>query len=305
VVTVTAEGFDGTTASDQAMAEFVLMGGGGDMGGGETPDETPAQTFYALTNSPGTGLASYQTDQPGMVETITVIVDESGAPFGDDLVGIDFRSSTGELYALADTGGLFTIGIEMATAAPAALQQATATLVGMTDYDTALDVSEGVAFDFNPQVDKIRVLFGANGRNFVTDPDTASTSEFTVSGYQSGDANDGMDPQISATGYTRAASPAPSMTTQYSIDSAADVLTIQAKNEGTLTTVGELGIDAASADGFDIYDVDGDPATDDGFAFLQTGGSLYSVDLSSGEATEIGAFPPGGTFTGIAVVPAE
>jgi hypothetical protein len=88
-------------------------------------------------------------------------------------------------------------------------------------------------------------------------------------------------------------------TTLYDIDTATDTLYIQnPPNNGTLVSVGALGVDASDVNGFDIASSD---AT--AYAALTVGGTarLYTINLTTGAATQVGAFPAGTLISGIAV----
>src|SRR5688572_14143832 len=73
-------------------------------------------TAFALFGSSGTVLARFDTDNPNdILSTDTV----GGLPSGVQLRGIDFRPSTGELYALGirptsgdDEGFIFTLDLD-------------------------------------------------------------------------------------------------------------------------------------------------------------------------------------------------
>jgi hypothetical protein len=56
-------------------------------------------------------------------------------------------------------------------------------------------------------------------------------------------------------------------------------------NDGMLKAVGKLGVDAGPTPSFDIV-ADGQGGN---AAWLLAGGKMYSVDLASGAATEVGA----------------
>jgi hypothetical protein len=81
------------------------------------------------------------------------------------------------------------------------------------------------------------------------------------------------------------------------------VLAIQnPPNDGKLSTVGALGVDAASSTGLDIS-----PAGNTAYAALGVGGStgLYRIDLATGAATLVGAIGDGVNVLEIAVAPPD
>ena len=91
-------------------------------------------------------------------------------------------------------------------------------------------------------------------------------------------------------------------TVLYDIDSRAGILATQnPPNNGTLNTVGGLGVTTSGLVGFDISGADGTA-----FASLTVGGipRLYTINLATGAATNIGVIG-GGTLaiSDISVVP--
>ena len=216
----------------------------------------------------------------------------TGIGVGNELLGIDYRPLTGELYGLTSSDALYTLDTNTGAA----------TLVG----NGFTDAPEGTffGFDFNPVIDKIRIIADVD-TNFVADPDTgdaniASTTELF---FADGDVNAGANPNVVGAAYTNSVANAES-TQLYGIDSQLDILVTQANNAGTLGTVGSLGIDVVDILEFDI-------SGETGVAYLaaiergDTDSTLFTVDLSSGFATEIGMFADasGSTVAGISVAP--
>ncbi|WP_114578341.1 DUF4394 domain-containing protein [Saliphagus sp. LR7] len=203
---------------------------------------------------------------------------------GDDLlVGIDYRPSNGMLYALAEDGTLYTVGMPSGSGG-----SVKAHVVGSADYPET-DLIDGIGFDFNPVADAIRVVT-TDGDSFVTNADDGSIiRQDPDTFYMDGDDNAGKAPQLSAAGYTNSV-PDPSSTMLYDIDSNLDVLVQQdaAPDSDTtsgLTTIGALGIDANAVNGFDISGTDGAA-----YALIAVEGDtrLYRIDLEVGSATPVG-----------------
>src|SRR4030095_15839230 len=82
---------------------------------------------------------------------------------GENVLGIDFRPATGELYGLGSTSRLYRIDI----ANGAAVQ------VGAGPFSPLLSGTD-FGFDFNPQSDRIRVVSDAE-QNLRLNPDTLAT----------------------------------------------------------------------------------------------------------------------------------
>ena len=138
--------------------------------------------------------------------------------------------------------------------------------------------------DFNPVVDRLR-LTSNSGQNLRVNVDTGAA---TVDG-----ALNGASSSIVAAAYSNNFAGATS-TTLYGIDTVQDALFIQAPpNNGTQTLVGALGVNSSGVAGFDI-------SGQSGLAFAalsnsDTGKSFfYSINLSTGAATAVGAFGDGG-----------
>ena len=90
----------------------------------------------------GRRLVCFEADRPNRVRDIGRI---RGLQVDTNLVGIDFRAATGDLYGLGDAGGVYTIDVDSARASLAS--RATVALQGQ---------SFGV--DFNPAADRLRVI---------------------------------------------------------------------------------------------------------------------------------------------------
>jgi hypothetical protein len=219
----------------------------------------------------------------------------TGLMAGENVVGIDFRPVNGRLYGLTDQGRLLTIDVGSGAALP----------IG-TPLPNPL-VGE-VGFDFNPTVDRIRVVTDS-GANWRLHPDTGALV-FTdgALAYAPGDVNAGQTPMAAGSAYTNNFAGA-TATTLYNIDAALDVLVTQIPpNSGTLNTVGPLGRDVTSVAGFDIT------SNGTAFAALNTAGAtngttqLFRVDLTTGALTFVGAIANavgGSRLRGLAAVPPQ
>ncbi|WP_234733276.1 DUF4394 domain-containing protein [Tellurirhabdus bombi] len=193
----------------------------------------------------------------------------TGLQTGEIIVGLDFRPANGQLYALGSTSRLYTIN----TSSGAATQ------VGSGPFTPALSGGD-YGFDFNPTVDRIR-LVSSMGQNLRLNPETGAVGNID------GTLKPGT-PTVSGAAYTNNFAAA-TTTTLYDIDSNTDQLLIQAPpNDGVLTVVGSLGIDVSGANGFDIGGTSGTA-----YAILSANGStgIYRINLSTGAATLMSPFP--------------
>jgi hypothetical protein len=242
-----------------------------------------AEIVFGVTNDQT--LISFSTNAPGSVLSGVAI---SGLQANEQIRGIDFRPANGQLYALGSFNRLYTI--DTVTGA--------ATQVG-SPFANPLNGSS-FGFDFNPVIDRIRVVSDAD-QNIVLNPNDGASSLVTPLFYGAGDANEGVNPNVVASAYTN--SVAGAMTTQlYGIDTGLDILVTQANSAGTLGTVGSLGADLTDLAGFDIS------SSGNAFAAVQdiTLGrtTFWSIDLMTGQASMIGEIGGGSLVTSIAVVPA-
>ena len=251
-----------------------------------------AEALYGITNLQT--LVTFDSD----TRVVTSTVGLSGFSItGELLLSIDVRPATGELYGLSNQNNIYKIN--PLTGAR--------TQVGSTIVPAPTGGLK--AIDFNPTVDRIRVL-GSSGdtTNLRVHPDTGVlAAEDGDLAFAVGDANAGDTPAVVNGAYTNSFAGA-TTTTLYDLDAFNDVLATQnPPNNGTLNTVGTIGFNLATSGGFTGFDISGAS----GVAYLVgnnlTGGlaanTLYQVNLASGAASVLGSITgAGGSFRDIAVV---
>lgn len=234
-------------------------------------------------------LATFDSSAPAL----TTVVGISGLPSNQSLIGIDFRPLTGQLYGLASDSAIYTVDPVSGLA----------TQVGSGFTDQLNGGSFG--FDFNPQIDRIRIVSDAN-QNFVANPDTgdANVAGTTDVAFAVGDPNEGNQPNVVHHAYDNnilgMQTPNPPGTQLRAIDTQLDILVTQANNAGTLVTIGSLGVDANDVGGFDVA------TSGNAFAAFSNGvgavdSTLYAIDLNTGAANALGVIPH--TIWGLAAVP--
>jgi hypothetical protein len=255
------------------------------------PKEEPplrAEVVVAVTVS--NRLIGFNAGRPHRITSNVAI---TGLDTGETLAGIDFRPASGRLYGAGSTGRLYTIDVATGVA----------TAVGAGSYFAA-NVGADNGFDFNPAVDRIRVV-NERGENLRLHPDTGAVvdGDTNVPGlqldgrlaYAVGDKGAaGKSPRIVAAAYTNSVAGA-KVTTNFAIDAAAGTLVTQgtvqgapnpvSPNTGRLFTVGALGVKIESGPvSFDIS-----PANE-GFVSLPCGRHtrVYRIDLATGAATDLG-----------------
>ena len=219
---------------------------------------TPGDTV-GLTDSGW--LVSFNRAMPATIATSMAI---TGLPAGEKLVGFDYRPSNGWLYALSQTGTLYTID----TATGAA--KAGAKLMAAPDQKRPYTALMGSRFtvDFNPVADRLRVI-SDRGQSLRINVDTGAT-------ITDGDINGGAaTTRITDGAYTNSMMGA-TATQLWVIDGANSMIYLQnPPNDGVLSMGKPLGVTVGSTHGFNI-----DAATGIGYAAFAVNGKagLYSVD---------------------------
>lgn len=272
-----------------------------------TPDEPigpPAkETLYAV--STGNHLLGFNAGQPQKILSRRAL---AGLQPQERVLGIDYRVARGQLYALGSSGRLYRI--DTATARASALAGPfAATLRG-----------SGFGFDFNPAVDRLRIVSDA-GQNLRAHPDTGAlvdadpkTDGLQADGtlaYDAADTHAGKPVAVLGAAYSYNQVDE-KLTTNFAIEARQGVLVTQGSREGVLPavspntgrlfTVGPLGAGRFERSSFDISDID-----NVAYAALTRAGAgasvLYRIDLATGAATRIGTIGGGEAVDGLAIEP--
>jgi hypothetical protein len=268
---------------------------------------TPA-TLVALTAM--NRLLSFDSANPTKIVSSVRV---SGLQPGEDLVGLDARPATGQLYAPSNLGRLYV------------LDPRTGAATAVSSTPAAVRPTGGpFGFDFNPTVDRVRVTAAGTGElNYRLNPNdgmavdgdplTAGVQPDTALAFADGDANAGRNPAVVAAAYTNNFLGA-TTTTLYGLDAGRDALVgigglngTPSPNGGRLTTIGALGRNIGPAASFDIAP---DGTT---YAAVQImNGSrlglsrLATVDLTTGALTLGGSIGSGNAvLDGLAVLPRD
>ncbi|MGZ3217534.1 DUF4394 domain-containing protein [Paracoccus sp. T5] len=231
----------------------------------------------------GTQLVMFDSETPAEVTTMPV----SGV---ERLVGIDYRPANRTLVGVTADNRIVTIDPASGEAAELSVMDSPLPMVDMP-----------VVVDFNPMADRLRLMTGTTNHRVNVD-----TGEVTVDGalaYEAEDMHAGEAPAIAAAAYTNSFGQ-PEETAMYDIDTTIGALIRQTSpNDGTLAATGKLGIEMTeTTPAFDIQ------TTEDGTntAWLVAGGMIYTVDLETGTATEVGMLEGvDGNLTDITVMPAS
>ncbi len=261
----------------------------------------------------GTQLLRFNSANAGTVTPATV----TGVAAGETLVGIDLRPATGQLYGLgindaANTSSLYLIDPQTGAAAIVGGGEGQIAFVDALGNPVDLpSANTGFGFDFNPTVDRIRVVTGT-GLNFRLNPITgvAVDGNTELAGINPDGSVNGLpigSVGISATAYTNSFN-GTTTTTQYTLDSTSNSLFIQnPPNNGTQTvqlpiTLNSTPLDFTEASGFDIpsnvkVSASNAAASGRALAALRVGSdtNLYAIELSTGAATFVSPIGTGAT----------
>jgi hypothetical protein len=189
----------------------------------------------------------------------------------DKVIAIDVRPADGKLWGLTASGQLVTID-------PA---NGKTTVGAMLSEKVAL--GERPVVDFNPAADRLRII-AANGTSLRINVETGATIVDKPLNFDPADANKDKKPAVAAGAYTNSSKGAKA-TELFHVDGTSGALVLQnPPNDGVLKTRGALGI-ANLKDA--VLDIDNE-SEGKNTAYLVAGGTLYTVDLAGGKATQIG-----------------
>jgi hypothetical protein len=295
----------------------------GKVGDGTLPVQGLAlQRNSATAGRPVVGLSAdgqfvvrFSSNTPGTTTTVAT----SGITGGESLVGLTWRPATGQLYALginavANTGTMYLLDPQTGVLTPVG---APGGIAFTTDGTTAVDFGDpattGYGMDFNPTVDRIRVVTG-DGRNFRLNPSTGAPVDGNGAVGTNPDADlnglAGGSTGLTATAYTNSYGQplTGGATTLYGVDPAANELTIiTPPNNGVATNRRALTMNGSPLDVANLvaFDLTGEvkvatsnlPATGTAYASFVVGGvpGLYLVDLATAKATSVGTIGAGTT----------
>ena len=188
----------------------------------------------------------------------------TGLQPGETIVGIDFRPTTRELYAVGSSSRLYTVAAD-----------GEVTQVGLAPFAILLDGTH-FGVDFDPVSDRLRVISNT-GQNLRIHPDTGKVID--------GDPNtDGVQPDTPITpagsvvglAYTNS-SPGATASTAIGLEVTQDRLVriggvngAPSANGGVVTDLAPLGVNASTITAFDMAQV-GHAAGNTGYAAVQAG----------------------------------
>lgn len=244
-------------------------------------------------------LYSFNSNQLAIIDTLNLgavsYINISGLAAGERLLGVDLRPSDGLVYGVTSANNLYTFN----------------TNTGAATFQTGLSgaslANQAVGLDFNPTAD----FAGASSLRLVTG--TGNNYAVNVSTGVIGNTASNIGNGYTAVAYTNSnpgVSPGAGDTTDlYYINTASASLNFlntgfnSPSTNGGIQTVGALGVNPLSANGFDILGNGQAYALfnlDDGTLDSQ----LFTINLATGAATYVTTL--NGTFnglTGVAAVP--
>lgn len=211
-------------------------------------------------------LVMFDTAKPAVSKTMEV----TGV---DELVGIDFRPGNKTVIGVTPDHRIVSIDLDTGAATE------------LAKMDKMLTMTEApVVVDFNPMADRLRFMTGTT--NHRVHPDTGAVTVDGALAYEEGDMHKGETPNIVAAAYTNSIGK-PEKTAMYNIDATIGALIQQTKpNDGTLKAIGKLGLKEMPATyAFDIQGM----ADGKNTGYLVADNTLYTVNMETGAATEVGA----------------
>jgi hypothetical protein len=260
--------------------------------------QTP--TVYGLVNNASQAVIEQSIIRidPATGQSLTAgFVPLQGITTGQTLVGMDYRPNTGQLLALGYNPTIPAGSNVPSTAYNAQLYVLdpaanTATPIGSAIRLELGGITDRIGFDFNPTVDRIRVV-STNGTNLRLNPNNGALVPGT-NAVNGGDPNlNPAAPSIGSVAYTNSYAGS-TATMLYDIDeTTGTIYTQNPANAGTLINPVSLTFNGAGiapntqAIDFDIY-FDASTGTNRGFLTEVTSGgssNFYAFNPATGEAT--------------------
>lgn len=292
----TIGGQDRSVQVDLVSGALTLRPAPGTGSLGVALQQPPSAPSFALTSQGQ--LLRFNAGSPQTTTASTLL----NVAAGETIVDIDLRPATGQLYGLGinplmDTGTVYLIEPTTGAATPIGA-------IGSIAFANTELPASGWAIDFNPTVDRLRVV-NANGLNFRVNQLTGAAVDSDANP-NNGTTPDGqLSTSLTAVGYTNSAGQA--FTSLYALDAATNALYLSSSpNAGTYASVVGVSLNGSALDfggntGLDIQ-VHVETAMSNmpvaagvAYASLEVGGSvhLYTIDLLTGAATDLGTIGAG------------
>ncbi len=250
---------------------------------GLTRVPVPTATIYAVDDQ--NRLVTLSLADPS---SVTVIGPITGLATNERVIGLDLRPSSGILYAVGNSGRIFSVNPTTGAAT-----QASALTAEPTDVTNAFTLINGTEFgvDFNPTGPvALRIVSDTNQNLRVVDPLVGNT-------FTDGElARAARTYTPVGTAYSNNSAGATS-TVLYALDDSTDrLLSIAPPNVGSVREIGALGVTVTADSDFEIIGPSTAIAT-------RSGSQLVTIDLTTGIATTVGTIATAGSIVGIAAPP--
>lgn len=224
----------------------------------------------------GNNLIRFSSAAPGTNKSSVPI---TGLQASENILGIDFRPSTGELFGVGSTSRLYTIDTTSGAA----------TVVGAQFSPLLSGTVFGV--DFSATADRLRVV-SSSDQNLRLNPISGAATVDTTLAYDAGDPNSAANPSVAGLAYDNSF-PGATTATAYGVDeSLRNLVTVggpdgaPSANGGILFTIGTLNIATAiGSSGFDILPTGAAFAV---FSDPSLNFTLYTVNLTTGDTASVG-----------------
>jgi len=222
-----------------------------------------AATLYALGID--NKIARIDTDSRKVTGTMSVRGAEG------KVLAVAVRPADGKLYGLTDAGQIVTI------------DTATGMATQVSRASEKLETGARVAINFNPVVDRLRVV-GMNGANFRVHPDTGAVTKDGALRYADGSSQAGQQPMVTAVAYTNHVA-GTKETGLYTIDPRLGQINMQAPpNDGVQQPKVNAGMALPYGIGFDIL-ADGMGGNT---GYIVAGGNLHMLSVADTKLTMVG-----------------
>ncbi len=222
-----------------------------------------AATLWALDSAGG--LARIDSDSRKAMPAMMV----KGADGA--VLSVALRPANGKLYGLTATGQLVTI------------DPATAMATQVAKLDKMLEMGPRTTINFNPVVDRLRVV-SSNGGNWRIHPDTGAVTVDGALKYAADSAYSDAKPMVTTGAYSNHFA-GTKETALYTIDSKLGMMNVQMPpNDGVQQPRGRLNVAVPANAGFDIL-ADGQGGNT---GWVVAGGALHSIDIKTGQVMTLG-----------------
>lgn len=238
VIDESAETFTFTLMNPQGGSAQIVSPGAAAVGI-EDDDTGPLPSTPVTILTSTNELLTLDSATPG---TVSAPLPVTGLQAGEELVAIDRRPATGQLYAMTKQSRLYTIDESSGAA----------TQVGSGQFAPPLAGGNGYGFDFDPVADSIRAVSQGNGQNLSINPNDGTVTPQAPLIYDAADPKAGSTPDVVALAYTNSV-PGAADTTLFGYEYTQDnMLRIGspggspvAASTGDSLTIGKSGISAS------------------------------------------------------------